>query len=1054
MGLIFKAEGSVLVNKATDGAGLDTTDRIDWANATDTGSILPTFGAGLTSSIELRISGAASIDVFGFVVGTVDEFVMTTGTSTVTTGNAAIGTAGTLTNASVMSVTLTGLDLFAGVGASLDEGGAGLADDTVDTDGAIGFAILGGSINFASVRPAGLGVGDLTAFTGIEIELAGAQLVGIDGLIFKAEGSVLVNKATDGAGLDTTDRIDWANATDTGSILPTFGAGLTSSIELRISGAASIDVFGFVVGTVDEFVMTTGTSTVTTGNAAIGTAGTLTNASVMSVTLTGLDLFAGVGASLDEGGAGLADDTVDTDGAIGFAILGGSINFASVRPAGLGVGDLTAFTGIEIELAGAQLVGIDGLIFKAEGSVLVNKATDGAGLDTTDRIDWANATDTGSILPTFGAGLTSSIELRISGAASIDVFGFVVGTVDEFVMTTGTSTVTTGNAAIGTAGTLTNASVMSVTLTGLDLFAGVGASLDEGGAGLADDTVDTDGAIGFAILGGSINFASVRPAGLGVGDLTAFTGIEIELAGAQLVGIDGLIFKAEGSVLVNKATDGAGLDTTDRIDWANATDTGSILPTFGAGLTSSIELRISGAASIDVFGFVVGTVDEFVMTTGTSTVTTGNAAIGTAGTLTNASVMSVTLTGLDLFAGVGASLDEGGAGLADDTVDTDGAIGFAILGGSINFASVRPAGLGVGDLTAFTGIEIELAGAQLVGIDGLIFKAEGSVLVNKATDGAGLDTTDRIDWANATDTGSILPTFGAGLTSSIELRISGAASIDVFGFVVGTVDEFVMTTGTSTVTTGNAAIGTAGTLTNASVMSVTLTGLDLFAGVGASLDEGGAGLADDTVDTDGAIGFAILGGSINFASVRPAGLGVGDLTAFTGIEIELAGAQLVGIDGLIFKAEGSVLVNKATDGAGLDTTDRIDWANATDTGSILPTFGAGLTSSIELRISGAASIDVFGFVVGTVDEFVMTTGTSTVTTGNAAIGTAGTLTNASVMSVTLTGLDLFAGVGASLDEGGAGLADDTVDTDGAIGFAILGGSINFASVRPAGLGCR
>ena len=596
------------------------------------------------------------------------------------------------------------------------------------------------------------------------------------------------------------------------------------------------------------------------------------------------------------------DGTVTPD-ALGLSLTGTDVSLLLFADAS-GASPIL-YTALKASFDSAALVGVPDLVINASGTVSLNHTSDGTNPNTVldfddgagDSVAGIPVTPAAAGAPTIDFEGENGALLDTTASVSLDVYGFVVGTA-TLKMTQATTNVTTNNSAIGTAGTLNGAAVLKLELSGLDLFAGVGASLDEGGAGIGDDTVDTGGAIGFSITGGTINFAVVRPAGQAADDLASFAGLELNLLGASLVGIDGLVFTADGSVLVNRATDATGAVSSDRIDWANATDTGSILPTFGAGLTSSIELRISGAASIDVFGFVVGTVDEFVMTTGTSTVTTGNAAIGTAGTLTNASVMSVTLTGLDLFAGVGASLDEGGAGLADDTVDTDGAIGFAILGGSINFASVRPAGLGVGDLTAFTGIEIELAGAQLVGIDGLIFKAEGSVLVNKATDGAGLDTTDRIDWANATDTGSILPTFGAGLTSSIELRISGAASIDVFGFVVGTVDEFVMTTGTSTVTTGNAAIGTAGTLTNASVMSVTLTGLDLFAGVGASLDEGGAGLADDTVDTDGAIGFAILGGSINFASVRPAGLGVGDLTAFTGIEIELAGAQLVGIDGV------------------------------------------------------------------------------------------------------------------------------------------------------------
>ncbi len=199
-------------------------------------------------------------------------------------------------------------------------------------------------------------------------------------------------------------------------------------------------------------------------------------------------------------------------------------------------------------------------------------------------------------------------------------------------------------------------------------------------------------------------------------------------------------------------------------------------------------------------------------------------------------------------------------------------------------------------------------------------------------------------------------------------------------------------------------------LNNASVMAISLSNLNLFAGIGGKLNQSPGAIDPATVgiDTTGALGFSITGGSVSMAIVRPGGLTVGDQTSYLGLEVSLAGASLVGIDGLKFNASGTVSVNKATAANGTAAAQKVNWATAT--GSLLPGFSAGLTSNVDLRIAGQASVDIFGFVVGLAD-FTMVQGTTNVTTGNTAIGTGGTLTNAAVMGVTLTNLNLFAGVG-------------------------------------------
>ena len=172
-------------------------------------------------------------------------------------------------------------------------------NDTVATDGAIGFSITGGSLLIALVKPQGLAPTDKTGYMGLEIGLDGASLVGVDGLTFIASGSVLINKATDAAGLASTERIDWFSSTsqtnDPGNLIPDFSDKLNKNLELQIAGSASLDVFGFVVGTA-TFEMTQATATVTDGTT------TVTDASLMAISLNNVNLFAGIGASLNDNG--------------------------------------------------------------------------------------------------------------------------------------------------------------------------------------------------------------------------------------------------------------------------------------------------------------------------------------------------------------------------------------------------------------------------------------------------------------------------------------------------------------------------------------------------------------------------------------------------------------------------------------------------------------------------------------------------------------------------------------------------------------------------------
>src|SRR5439155_7116953 len=343
---------------------------------------------------------------------------------------------------------------FAGDGAELKTTDHTALDMAAINANGVGLLATGIDFRMLLVRGAdgdGANAGD--SYLGIEAGLQSARLLGVDGLDFRATGSVKFNKATDATGTVIATRMNWTAATgmahDAAGVL--IDLDISNALQLQATGATALDAFGFLVGTA-SFEMVQATTDITTGNASLGT---LLDASLLSVTLTNLNLFAGAGASL----ALPADppDVVhygtDTDDALGFTIGGGTVKLAIVKPGDLAAGDRTSYTGLEVGFSGALLTGVSPDIeFRASGTVLINKATGPIGLESPNRIDWATATndtnDPAHLIPAFSSGLTAGMKLRIEGAVALDIFHAVLGTA-SFSLTQATETIGTGNPDIG-----------------------------------------------------------------------------------------------------------------------------------------------------------------------------------------------------------------------------------------------------------------------------------------------------------------------------------------------------------------------------------------------------------------------------------------------------------------------------------------------------------------------------------------------------------------------------------------------------------------------------
>ena len=135
-----------------------------------------------------------ALDAFGFVVG-IGSFSLSKQTMLVTDDSI------TAFNADVLSLSLTGVNLFVGVGGALN-----VAKDDIVTTDAIGFEATG-DLSLALVNNTDtLG----NNYTGLEISNLSASLIGITDLTFDISAAkVQVSQATVG------DRLDWAAATVT-----------------------------------------------------------------------------------------------------------------------------------------------------------------------------------------------------------------------------------------------------------------------------------------------------------------------------------------------------------------------------------------------------------------------------------------------------------------------------------------------------------------------------------------------------------------------------------------------------------------------------------------------------------------------------------------------------------------------------------------------------------------------------------------------------------------------------------------------------------------------
>ncbi|TAK47901.1 MAG: LEPR-XLL domain-containing protein, partial [Betaproteobacteria bacterium] len=371
--------------------------------------------AGFLSTIEFagieNLTGGTEVDVFKFGFNSIvtGEILGGGGKTYVTIGDfltlagdltflASVGTVD-LSDASTVDVGLitvgvTSGTVFAGANGPywLDDNNDNVIDAGETNAAAVGFQA--DITTFAIVLADEIG-GD-RVWHAADGSLSDASLVNIPGFTATASDiAVSANtKALDDTFIDfeATGIDDGDNPSDatTAIVVDTTTFDFNTAL-LEFSADISLDLFGYVVA-IGTVTVSQVTADVDTGTGT--TLGDLTDASVLVVSLTVSDLFAGVGASLIDNAAApgsptptnASDDGIDLTGAIGFSLTSGSIDVAIVTPENSDTfsTDQTSYLGLSVALANAELVGVEGLVFRASGAVLVNSATDAAGVAVTD----------------------------------------------------------------------------------------------------------------------------------------------------------------------------------------------------------------------------------------------------------------------------------------------------------------------------------------------------------------------------------------------------------------------------------------------------------------------------------------------------------------------------------------------------------------------------------------------------------------------------------------------------------------------------------------------
>ncbi|MDD2604023.1 MAG: hypothetical protein PHF66_04320, partial [Desulfobacteraceae bacterium] len=875
-----------------------------------------------------------------------------------------------LTDASMMLVSLTGVDLFVGVG------GAFSADkSSIETGGAIGFSVGNANLVIGIITPArnvGASTGiDARKWFGLKSFIGSAALVGIDGLTIKATDlSIEVNRAS---GNVPVAALNWTTALDLDSdgifgepediydvgpdLNPQMSAGelaLDSTEELlKATGTVTLDAFGFFFVS-GSFSFEKSTETI---SVATGTAIESVEVNMLSLGAAGVDAFAGVNGPyyVDSNGDGIIDGAdTPNEAAMGLVLEDVEFALALMKPkppaAPTNSTDLRSWISLRAGVGEASFVGVEGLIVSVSNFwVNINKGggTTGTGLPNQSVAHFAvnpMMLETGGDPIVLNFDGTKGALLEAAGHVRLDVFGFFY--VDgAFAFKKSSETITVTN---GTSSQTVQVDLLTVGASGVDAFAGVNGPymVDSNGDGVIDgnDTPNTN-ALGLSLSDVNFALALMKPkvsATATTKDLRSWTSLRAGIGEASFVGVEGLtISVSDFWVNINKGggktATGAANDTVAHfksVPLVVATGDGNDLALNFDGMKGTL-LQASGALTLGI--------EDFAIAGGFAIERSVHNEVRSGRTI-QVSKLLIGAAGVEIFLGAGEEpYDNEDTGVLVEDVK----FGLALYKEMdvTNPNAATPVGTGSKMALAASG------GARLLGIDGLVLSGTLGLRKNNTGYtkdlGGGYVVNEALNIPDPDNPGTLIPV-EIQFKENVDIGLSGTVVFAIVDPETG--DEFVSLEGGFAFEKETSADG------KITRIKVGAAGVETFLGVGPAkiLDETTAD-PDDTIINPDAMGVFIQDVTVGVVLIKKAATTATPATSSYALDAGGA-ASLLGIENLSISGSLRVRVNKT--GAPVDEH------------VIVPLAGGGTkdvhiqfkTVSADPTLTGTLDLDVAGVV--------------------------------------------------------------------------------------------
>ncbi|KKN12844.1 hypothetical protein LCGC14_1012390, partial [marine sediment metagenome] len=917
---------------------------MNWKNLADdlTGPQLDLTHAvnGLNGLEQFKIGGTLTLEV-------TDALYLTSTFTMAVVADTTATAVGSVTGDLIL-LTLSKTTIFAGPGAVF-------ADDTngnrvINRGNAAGVYLENANLALGVLIDKGadaLATTDDSTYIGLVGGFDLAQLLGMGQVEAQANNlSIRYNVAIDANGI-AIDKLDWTTIqySDAATALN----GLDSGIDFAVRGTL---FYG------DGFVYLSGTFSLATGGYGVAGGGLSAglNANVTTFAISDAAMFAGVGggfthdptdASVITGLVALAD----LKGATGFDATGVNAELAFVNEVSTTATTLRSWAALDVFVGTADLVGLPAG-FTASTTNLYFR-TNIADTATASKLNWNTLTLDGASFGTVTgltkvANIDDTLNVAFGGSfrGAIDGTILLAGTMSGEIVTLADLTDLPGTVAVGE-----NVKVMRMSVSGGYLFAGVGGSFTET-AGVVDGIAA--GGTGFAAQGLQLDLLTITQGQADptiLGTTQSWTGLVAGAGQLDVRGLDAVDIKAyDLEVRLNSAATTDTAATATKLDWKilNAADA----PIFDAISITDPSTGIGQELNYSVKGAVELRVADNVLLFGGFGISALNKSIddGNGITVTDASVLSLSVSGATLFAGAGGAFVYDGVSGRATALENTGT-GFAVQDANLDIAIIsQPSTATATTPLSWVAVAGQIGQADIRGIDGITAIARD---VSFQFNGAATDAT-KLNWTGVNDyAGTRIGT----IDQTLDLAFAGQIELDIQSNIIVSAGFSGKIQTVTNVTDGTI------TVAEAEMLQFNITAAYVFVGDGGAFtrDGGLPGGAVNGIAQQGT-GFAVTNASLDLFVVNEIPLASAPTAQMRSWSALYATASEVAPRGLpdgleIGVTDIAILINNATNPDGTKGP-KLAWGTVSQFTNVPDVFDAGT----DLKVSGTLTLNAFGFI--------------------------------------------------------------------------------------------